>query len=141
MDGAELDLSRLQDAWNRMALRSRKRKIELLRDAFLEEVDVLGQNDTGLHDMQVVQHFRIGFCQTGRQKVRLLLVVAFETDAIPGSDHRLEQRGRIVGRHHLPGGDLAPSGDTFAAGSLLALPISHLNQLPPMLPCRLPKKG
>jgi hypothetical protein len=91
--------------------------------------------------MQVVQHFRIGFCQTGRQKVRLLLVVALEADTIFRPDHRLEQRDRIVWRHHLSGDEFAASSETFIAGSLLALPISHLTQLPLMLPRRLPKKG
>ena len=121
-----------------MALGAGKGKIELLCDAFLEEVDVLGQHDTGLHDVQVVQHFRIGFGQTGSQKVRLLLVVAFEADTISGPDHRLEQRGRVVWRHHLSRCEFAPCGETFVAGSLLALPISHVVQLLLMLPSRLP---
>jgi hypothetical protein len=124
-----------------MTLRPRIGKIELLCDALLEEVDVLGQHDTGLHDVQVMQHFRIGFGQTASQKVRLLLVVAFETDAIPGSDHRLEQRSRIFRRHHLSGGESAASSETFVAGPLFTSPISHLDQLLLMLPCRLPKKA
>jgi hypothetical protein len=63
VDRAELDLSRPQDARQRMALRSGEGKIELLGDPFFEQVDVLGQHDTGLHDVQVVQHFGIGFGQ------------------------------------------------------------------------------
>ena len=41
---------------------------------FLEQVDVLRQHNAGLHDVKVVQHFRIGLDQAGRQEVRLLLV-------------------------------------------------------------------
>jgi hypothetical protein len=128
VDRAELDLSRLQDARHCVALRTRKGKVKLLCNALLEEVDVLGQHDAGLHDVQVVQHFRIGFGQTGSQKVRLLLVVAFEADTIFGPDHRLEQRGRVVWRYYLSRCEFAPRGETFAAGSLLALPISHVVQ-------------
>ena len=109
-----------------MTLRARIGKIELLRDALLEEVDVLGQHDTGLHDMQVMQHFRVGFGQTGSQKVRLLLVVAFKADTIIRPDHRLEQRGRIVWRHHLSRCEFAPSSETFVAGPLFTLPIRHV---------------
>src|SRR5580658_7127232 len=87
--------------------------------------------------MQVVQHFRIGFCQTGRQKVRLLLVVAFEADAIFRPDHRLEQRSRLVCRHQLSRCEFATRGKTFIARSLLALPISHVVWLLLTLPCRL----
>jgi hypothetical protein len=75
-----------------------------------------------------VQHVRIGFCQTGRQKIRLFLVVAFEADTIFRPDHRLEQRGGVVCRHHLSPGELAPSSETFVARSLLDLRISHLDQ-------------
>src|SRR5271163_1655897 len=84
-----------------------------------------------------MQHFRIGFGQTGSQKVRLLLVVAFKADTIIRPDHRLEQRGRIVWRHHLSRCEFATRGKTFITRSLLALPIRHVAWLLLMLPCRL----
>ena len=92
-----------------MALGSRVGKIELLCDPFLEQINVLGQHDTGLYDVQVVQQFRIGLGQAGREKVRLLLVVAFEADAISGPDHRLKQRGRIVWGTIFPAANLLPA--------------------------------
>jgi hypothetical protein len=54
--------------------------------------------------------------------------------AIFGPDHRLEQRGRVVWRYHLSRCEFAPRAETFVAGSLLALPISHVVQLLSMLP-------
>ena len=45
---------------------------------------MLGQHDAGLHDVQVVQNFRISVGQASRQEVRLLLVVTFETERSPG---------------------------------------------------------
>ena len=76
---------------------------------------MLGQHDARLHDVQIVQHFRIGFGQAGRQEVRLLLIVAFEADTIPGPDHRFEQCGRVIGRHHLTLGEFAARLETFVA--------------------------
>jgi hypothetical protein len=91
VDRAELDRSRIQSPRYCVALRSRVRIVELFCDPFLEQVDVLGQHDAGLHDVQVVQNFRISVGQTSRQKVRLLLVVAFEADAISGPDYGLRR--------------------------------------------------
>jgi hypothetical protein len=76
-----------------------------------------------------VQHFQIGFGETAGEKVRLLLVVAFEADPISGPDYRLQQRGRVVWRHHLSRCEFAPRRETFVAGSPLTLPISHVVQL------------
>ena len=139
VDRAEFDLSRLQDPRYRVALRSGEGKIELLCDAFLEEVDVLGQHDAGLNDVQIVQYFGIGSGETRREKVRLLLVVAFEADAISGPDYSLQQRGRIVWRDHLSRCEFAPRCETFIAGSPLTLPISHVVQLLLRVPSSLPK--
>ena len=136
VDRAEFDLSRLQDARQCMALRPGIGKIELLCDAFLEQVDVLGQHDAGLHDVQIVQHFRIGFGQTRRQKVRLLLVVAFEADAISGPDHRLEQRGRMLGATIFPAANLLPAARRSSRARCSLLPVSHFVHLLLTLPCR-----
>ena len=136
VDRAELDLSRIQGPRHCGALRPRIGIVEPPCDPFLEQVDVLGQHNPGLHDVKVVQHFWIGLGQAGRQEVRLLLVVAFEADTISGPDHRFKQRGRVVGRHHLPLGEFTACVETFIAGSPLALPISHIVQVPLMLFCQ-----
>jgi hypothetical protein len=73
---------------------------------------------------------------TRRQEVRLLLVVAFEANTISGPDHRLKQRGRVLGRHHISLGEFTAYIETFVAGSPLAFPISHIVQLPLMLFCQ-----
>jgi hypothetical protein len=104
---------------DRAALGPGEGKIELLCDTFLEEVDVLGQHNAGLHDVQIVQDFRIGFGQAAGEEVRLLLVVTFEADTIPGPDyHRFQQRAsraRIC-RDHLSRSPLricSPNRETF----------------------------
>ena len=79
--------------------------------------------------MQIVQHFWIGSGETRREKVRLLLVVAFEADTVSGSDQRLKQRRRGVGRYHLSLCEFTACVETLVAGSPLALPISHVVQL------------
>jgi hypothetical protein len=89
--------------------------------------------------VQVVEHFRVGLGQTGSEKVRLLLIVTFETDTIFWPDHRFQQRGRVAWRHHLSRCEFAPRGETFVARSPLALPIGHVDQLLLMLRRRLPK--
>ena len=68
----------------------------------------------------------IGRGQAGREKVRLLLVIPFEADAISGPDHRLEQRGRIIRWHQLSRSKFAAGGKAFVAGLSLRLPISHV---------------
>jgi hypothetical protein len=86
--------------------------------------------------VKVVQHFRIRLDQACRQEVRLLLVVAFEAEAISGPDHRLKQRGRVVRRYHLPLGEFTACVETIVAGSPFASPIGHIIKLPLMLSCQ-----
>jgi hypothetical protein len=76
-----------------------------------------------------VQNFRISVGQASRQEVRLLLVVAFEANTVSGSDQRLKQRRRGVGRYHLSLCEFTACVETLVAGSPLALPISHVVQL------------
>lgn len=130
MDCAELDLSGLQYARQVLALGSGEREIEFFGDTFLEQVEMLGQHDAGLHNVKIVQHLGIGFGQASRQEVRLLLIVTFEADAIPGPDYRFEQFGHIVGCNDLTLGEFAARLKTIVADSALALPIDHIVQLP-----------
>ena len=57
MDRADLDAPLADQLRKTRPLRSREREVETLRDAALEHVDVLGQREHRLHEMQVV-HLR-----------------------------------------------------------------------------------
>ena len=76
---------------------------------------MFGQHNTGLHDVQVVEHFWIGVGQASRQEVCLLLVITFEADTIAGPCYRLEQRRRGAGRHHLSICELTARPEPFLA--------------------------
>jgi hypothetical protein len=71
----------------------------------------------------------IGGSETSGLKVRLLLVVAFEADAISGPDYRFKQRGGVVWRDHLPFGEFAARCETFVALLYMFVPLSHRCQL------------
>jgi hypothetical protein len=107
-----------------------EREIELSGDPFLEQVEMLGQHDAGLHNVEIVQYLGIGFGQARRQEVRLLLIVTFEADAIPGPDHLFEQCGHVIGCQDLTLGEFATCLETIVADAPLALPINHIVRLP-----------
>ena len=90
---------------------------------------MLGQHDAGLHNVQVVQNFRISVGQASRQEVSLLLVVTFEANTIAGPDHGLKQRRGVARRHHLSLSELTACAEPLVAGSPFALPINHIVQL------------
>ena len=48
-----------------------------------------------MQEMQVVHLLRIERRERARKKIRLLLIVALDADAIPGLDHRLQHADRI----------------------------------------------
>ena len=125
MDGAELDLAADQRARERGPLRARIGEVELARDAALEQVEMRLENDSRLHDMEIVDSRPVDACQDLGEKVRLLLVVALEADPVAGADDRLEQRLRALRRHHLAAG---VAGACIQAGVSLApllLPLCH----------------
>ena len=131
VDCAELDLSRTSIRAPSSSLWGpEKEKSSFLAIPFSNRSMMLGQHDAGLHNVKIVQHLGIGFGQAGRQEVRLLLIVAFEADTIPGPDYRFEQCGRIVGCNDLTLGEFAARLETIVADSPLALPIDHIVQLP-----------
>src|SRR6185437_6512245 len=68
--------------------------------------EMLRQDHTGLHHMQVVDLGRIDRHQGGGQQIGLLLVVAFQADPIARTDDRLEQRGGIGRLDYLALGQL-----------------------------------
>lgn len=136
MDRAELDLSRIEGARHCDALGSRVGIIELPCDPFLEQVDVLGQHDPALHDVKVVQLFRIRLDQACRQEVRLLLVVAFGQIRSPGRFTASSDAVVFSGAPIFALGEFTTCGETFVAGSPFASPIGLIVKLPLMLSCR-----
>ena len=115
------------------ALRPGEAEVETAGDAVLEQVQVFGQRQHRLHHVQVVHRGRVERGQRAGQEVGLLLVVAFQADAVAGLDHRLQQgadRGRIDllgGRHRTGAGQplraraalMVPGRGAFIVGTAL----------------------
>jgi hypothetical protein len=58
---------------------------------------MVGQRQHRLHHVQVVHPRRIHLCQRQAEKIRLLLIVAFDRHAVAGLDDGFEQLRRAVG--------------------------------------------
>ncbi len=101
MDGADSDLPLLHQVRHAHALGARVREIELACDALLEHVQMLRQGNVRLHDVQVVDEPRIHLGQAGSEKVRMLLIVAFDADAVFRFQHRFEKPNQVLWRHKL----------------------------------------
>src|SRR5271155_4392731 len=86
----KLDLPGFKRTRDGRALRAGIGKVELAGDATLEQIEMRLQNNAGLDDVQIVDVRRINARQDLREEVGLLLIVAFETDAIARADHRFE---------------------------------------------------
>ncbi len=87
---ADLDAPGRHQPGQARALRPRETEVELRGDAVLEEVEMLRQRQHRLHHVQVVHSLRIDLHQRPRKEVGLLLVVAFEADAVAGLQHGVE---------------------------------------------------
>ena len=125
VDRAELDLSGVECARHRRALRAGVGVVELLGDALGEEVEVLGEHDAGLHDVDVVQHLGVGLDKGPRQEVGLLLVVTLETKAVARLENGFEQLGDIPRRHDLALGETRPRFEPLGSVGLLLSPVGH----------------
>ena len=68
-----------------------------MRDAALEQRQMLGTADARNQQMHVVNLVRIDLGERARQEVGLLLVVAFERDAVAGLDQGFERIDDAVG--------------------------------------------
>ena len=79
------------------ALRSRESEIQAVRDAALEHGEMVGQRQHRLHHVQIVHPRRIHLRQGRGEKIRLLLIVAFDRHAVAGLDDGFEQPRREVG--------------------------------------------
>jgi hypothetical protein len=67
------------------------------------------ENNSRLHDMEVVDPRPVDTCQHLGEKIGLFLVVAFEADPVAGADDRLDQPPRALRRHHLAAGETGTS--------------------------------
>ena len=73
----------------------------------LEQVDVLGSASTDCTMCRSWTRFGIDRSERVGEEVRLLLVVAFEADAVAGFDDAFENLGHLFGRDDLAPRELA----------------------------------
>src|ERR1700675_3573917 len=76
--------------------------------------------------MEIVDLRRIDVRQDLGEKVRLLLIVALETDAVAGADDRLEKRLRVLRRYHLAVGEAGHRHEAVSSLAALLLPVSDV---------------
>jgi hypothetical protein len=98
VDRAGLEPADFDQLGDLPTLRSGESKIEPVRDATLEDGEVIGQRQHRLYHMEVVYARGIHLRQRRGKEIGLLLVVAFDCDAVARLDDSLEQRRRPLGR-------------------------------------------
>ena len=125
MDRADLDPVGADQFGEASRLRAGEGEIQPRGDAAFEHVDMFGQRQHGLHHVQVVDLFGIEAREGLRQKIRLLLVVAFEADAVAGLEHRFEQGADVGGRDFLAFGERGGAGEPRLPVARLNGPVSH----------------
>jgi hypothetical protein len=86
---ADPQLTVLQELRHPQALGPGVGEVNPRGDAVLEQVKVIRAADAGDEHVQVVDLLRVHRCQAARQEVRLLLVVALQSDPVAGGDERL----------------------------------------------------
>ena len=96
VNGPEIQLAGAEQLGDAAGLRPGERKIEFLGDALFEHVEVFGQRQDRLHHVQIVHFGRIDGTQALGQKISLLLIVAFDVDAVERADNRFEQSHGIL---------------------------------------------
>lgn len=118
VNGAEWEFSFRDQLRHGIPLGSRIAEIDLPDAAFLEESDVVRQGNAGHDKMQVAQHPGIQTSQHLGQIIRLLLVVAFQTEDVARLDDRREHLGGVFLRKKFPGSESGGALHTL----LLVLP-------------------
>ena len=96
VDRAELDLAAEQHARDARRLRAGIGIVEPLRDAALEQVEMLRQHDARLHHVQIVDLGEIDGEKRGGEQIRLLLVVALQADPIARPNDGFQQARRVA---------------------------------------------
>ena len=94
MDGADPERFRCDEFGELAALRSGKGEVQAVCDTALEHIKMFGQRDDRLHHVQIMDSCGIDLRQCRREKVRLLLIVAFDRHAVAGLDDRFQQLRR-----------------------------------------------
>ncbi len=97
VDRADLQRACADQLGKLAALRPSKGKIEPARDAALEHGQMIGQCQDRLHHVQIVHARRVDIGKCRGEEIRLLLIVAFDGNAVAGFDERFEQLGRTAG--------------------------------------------
>ena len=86
---------------------------------------MLGQNHAGLYQMQVVHFGGVDRRKRAGQQIRLLLVVALQTNAIARPYHSLQQTGGVARLDDLAVRQLRAGLDPGIARLPTGLPIRH----------------
>src|SRR5258707_14976093 len=126
MNGPELDLPGRERSRKRSTLRTRIGKVELARDAAFEQIEMSLENDSRLHDMEIVNPRPVDVRQCFGEEVGLLLVVALEADPVARPDDCFEKRLRLVRRHHLASGVVRTCIQAGTSLAPLLLPFCHI---------------
>ena len=127
---AELDAAFGDQPGHPQALRPGVAEVETAGDAALEDVEVGCQGYVRLHDVQVVHPGRVDRRQRPRQEIGMLLIVAFDADAVARPQHRLQQLRRPFARHHLAVGDRRGGGQPLALVARQPVPDPGLQTSP-----------
>ena len=98
----------------------------MLRDAPLEQVEMLWQDDARLHHVQIVDLGRVDRAAARGEEIRLLLVVALEANPVAGADDRLKKRCRALRPHHLAIGVAGTGLQASVSFAPLLLPLCHI---------------
>ncbi len=84
------------------------------------------EDDSRLHDMEIMNPRPVDVRQRLREEVGLLLVVALEADPIARADDGFEERLHPVRRHHLAAGVVRARIQAGASLGPLFLPVCHI---------------
>ena len=119
MDRADLRPPVRGDEFGELAaLRPRKGEIQAVGDAALEHGEMVGQRQHRLHHVQIVHPRRIHLRQGRGEKIRLLLIVAFDRHAVAGLDDCLEQLRGEIGRADFSARAAERGGPREAGGAI-----------------------
>ena len=101
MDRPDRKFLGLHQVRDGVALRAGVAEVDLADHALLEELDMGRQRDAGHHEVDVVQVLSVERGKLVGEKVRLLLVVAFQAEDIAGLDDPLQHRRHVLRRDEL----------------------------------------
>ena len=105
MDGADLDLFVGGELVEGLGLGPGVGEIESVGDAAAEQVQMFIEDQRRLGHVEAVDAGGIQFDQLAREEIGLLLVVAFDADAVPAADDGVEQREGVFPGDEFPIGE------------------------------------